>query len=55
VRKEKELADLIQCAIDDGRLVTSFNIGSGYININTEADITASVETFQQLMKAKEK
>jgi dTDP-glucose pyrophosphorylase len=54
-RGEKELPDLIQCAIDDGRLVTSFNIGSGYININTEADIAASIESFQQLMKAEEK
>ena len=54
-RGEKELPDLIQCSIDDGRLVTSFNIGSGYININTEADIAASVESFQQFMEAEEK
>jgi dTDP-glucose pyrophosphorylase len=54
-RGEKEFPDLIQCAIDDGRLVRSFNIGTGYININTEADITAAIESFQQLMKAEEK
>jgi dTDP-glucose pyrophosphorylase len=54
-RAEKEFPDLIQCAIDDGRLVRSFNIGTGYININTEADITAAIESFQQLMTAEGK
>lgn len=34
-RGEKELPDLIQCAIDDGRAVKSFNIGDSYINVNT--------------------
>ena len=38
-RKEKELPDLIQCAVDDGRLVKSFDIGDTYININTPDDI----------------
>jgi len=38
-RNEKELPDLIQCAIDDGHRVTSFDIGTGYININTPEDI----------------
>jgi dTDP-glucose pyrophosphorylase len=38
-RGEKELPDLIQCAIDDGHLVKAFNIGDGYVNINTPADI----------------
>ncbi len=38
-RGEKELPDLIQCAIDDGEDVRSFNIGEGYVNINTPADI----------------
>ena len=38
-RKEKELPDLIQCAIDDGHIVKAFNIGDGYVNINTPADI----------------
>lgn len=38
-RKEKELPDLIQCAIDDGLLVKSFDIGQGYVNINTPDDI----------------
>jgi dTDP-glucose pyrophosphorylase len=39
-RKEKELPDLIQCAIDDGHAVKSFDIGSGYVNINTPEDIS---------------
>jgi len=38
-RKEKELPDLIQCAIDDGLHVKSFDIGAGYVNINTPDDI----------------
>lgn len=38
-RKEKELPDLIQCAIDDGHRVKAFDIGDGYVNINTPADI----------------
>ena len=39
-RNEKELPDLIQCAIDDGRLVTSFIICDQYANINSKSDIT---------------
>jgi dTDP-glucose pyrophosphorylase len=38
-RREKELPDLIQCAIDDGLPVKSFDIGDGYVNINTPDDI----------------
>ena len=38
-RNEKELPDLIQCAIDDGEDVRSFDIGEGYVNINTPEDI----------------
>jgi dTDP-glucose pyrophosphorylase len=38
-RHEKELPDLIQCAIDDGYPVTSFDIGAAYININSPEDI----------------
>ena len=38
-RREKELPDLIQCAIDDGLRVKSFDIGEGYVNINTPEDI----------------
>ena len=34
-RKEKELPDLIQCAVDDGKLVKAFDIASWYANVNT--------------------
>jgi len=38
-RGEKELPDLVQCAIDDGEDVRSFDIGDGYVNVNTPDDI----------------
>ena len=38
-RKEKELPDLIQCAIDDGKEVQMFFISAKYVNINTPEDI----------------
>jgi dTDP-glucose pyrophosphorylase len=38
-RGEKELPDLIQCAVDDGQLVKCFDIGGTYVNINTLDDI----------------
>jgi dTDP-glucose pyrophosphorylase len=38
-RNERELPDLIQCAIDDGHIVQSFVIGGRYININTPAHV----------------
>lgn len=38
-RGEKELPDLIQAAIDDGRIVKIFNIADGYTNINSEEDL----------------
>ncbi len=44
-RKEKELPDLIQCAIDDGKTVKSFIICDRYSNINFEDDIVMA-ETF---------
>ena len=37
-RKEKELPDLIQCAIDDGKIVKSFINCAKYSNINSEDD-----------------
>jgi len=38
-RGEKELPDLIQCAIDDGKIVKMFNICDEYTNINSEDDL----------------
>lgn len=46
-RQEKELPDLIQCAIDDGRVVKSFTICDKYVNINSEDDIRIA-ESFYQ-------
>jgi UDP-N-acetylglucosamine diphosphorylase / glucose-1-phosphate thymidylyltransferase / UDP-N-acetylgalactosamine diphosphorylase / glucosamine-1-phosphate N-acetyltransferase / galactosamine-1-phosphate N-acetyltransferase len=39
LRNERELPDLIQCAIDDGHIVKSYPIGGRYINMNTPDDI----------------
>ncbi|MCC6347927.1 MAG: nucleotidyltransferase family protein, partial [Nitrospirales bacterium] len=39
IRNEKELPDLIQCAIDDGRRVKSFFISEYYINVNTKTEL----------------
>jgi len=49
-RGEKELPDLIQCAIDDGHVVKSFRIGSDYININTPSDIEKAESTYQTVL-----
>jgi dTDP-glucose pyrophosphorylase len=38
-RGEKELPDLIQCAVDDGQLVKIFNICDEYTNINSSQDL----------------
>lgn len=47
VRKEKELPDLIQSAIDDGHPVKLFDLDSDYININTKEDIAIAEKTFK--------
>lgn len=44
IRGEKELPDLIQCAINHGSPVKSFAIGDGYFNINSPDDL-AKAET----------
>ncbi|MCX6759137.1 MAG: nucleotidyltransferase family protein [Candidatus Nealsonbacteria bacterium] len=38
-RGEKELPDLIQCAIDDGKVVKSFAVCDEYFNLNFKEDI----------------
>jgi len=38
-RSEKELPDLIQCAIDEGHLIKWFRLCDRYININCEEDL----------------
>ncbi|MBW2233511.1 MAG: nucleotidyltransferase family protein [Deltaproteobacteria bacterium] len=47
-RKEKELPDLIQCAIDDGQIVKAIDIGVGYVNINTPADIEVAESEYAE-------
>lgn len=39
VRGERDLTDLVQCAIDDGRNVQWFEVGADYVNINEPDDI----------------
>lgn len=46
-RGEKELPDLIQCAIDDGRLVKFVDVCDEYTNINSEEDLK-EVQGFMQ-------
>ena len=38
-RQEKELPDLIQCAVDSGKTVKIFDIGSMYANVNTSDEL----------------
>jgi dTDP-glucose pyrophosphorylase len=38
-RGEKELPDLIQCAIDSGKIVQLFDICDEYTNVNSEEDL----------------
>ena len=51
-RHERELPDLIQCAIDDGLAVKSFDIGEGYVNINTTDDIEVAERTHAGRLRA---
>lgn len=41
-RGEKELPDLIQCAVDDGRDVRMHKVGERYINVNAMDDFNAA-------------
>lgn len=49
-RGEKELPDLIQCAIDDGHVVKSYVIGDHYININTPEDIANAEREYSAIL-----
>ncbi len=48
-RGEKELPDLIQCAIDDGQFVKSFNICNNYVNINSSMELKEATSYFSHL------
>ena len=50
-RGEKELPDLIQCAIDDGKRVKSFEICDWYTNINSEENILEADKFITKLEK----
>ena len=45
-RGEKELPDLIQCAIDEGNIVKSFKICDHYVNINAPEEIKKAESYF---------
>jgi dTDP-glucose pyrophosphorylase len=51
-RNEKEMPDLIQCAIDEGQVVKYFDIGDGYFNINNQDDIILAEEQLYARAKA---
>ncbi|OFV67071.1 MAG: glucose-1-phosphate thymidylyltransferase [Candidatus Syntrophoarchaeum butanivorans] len=46
-RGEKELPDLIQCAVDDGQVVKIFDICDAYTNINSEEDLKEAEEVIK--------
>ena len=45
-RGEKELPALIQCAINEGRIVKAQKICDGYINVNFKEDISSAEKSF---------
>jgi len=47
-RKEKELPDLIQSAVDDGKIVKMFDICSDYVNINAMDDVKYATKLFSK-------
>jgi dTDP-glucose pyrophosphorylase len=47
-RGERELPDLIQCAIDDGQIVKIYNICDKYTNINSEEDLREAEEMMKK-------
>lgn len=51
-RGEKELPDLIQCAVDEGKLVKYYNIGDGYVNINTMDDVEIAEHVYESTLVA---
>lgn len=48
-RVEKELPDLIQCAIDEGNIVKSFVICDSYLNINSKDELKEAKSYFVHL------
>lgn len=48
-RGEKELPDLIQCAIDDGKQVEAFDICDRYVNVNVPEEVEKMESYFAHL------
>ncbi|MBU2102593.1 MAG: sugar phosphate nucleotidyltransferase [Candidatus Omnitrophota bacterium] len=48
-RQEKELPDLIQCAVDDGHMVKTFSICTEYINVNSQEELNKTTSYFAHL------
>jgi len=48
-RGEKELPDLIQCAIDDGNVVKYFLICDEYVNVNNKEELNKTASYFTHL------
>jgi len=45
-RGERELPDLIQCAVDDGRIVEPFALCEHYVNVNSAEELKAASSYF---------
>jgi glycosyltransferase involved in cell wall biosynthesis len=43
-RQQKELVDMIQCAVDDGKDVRVYKIADGYTNVNNYEDLNVAKE-----------
>jgi len=54
IRKEKELPDFIQCAIDDGLLVKSHYFCEYYMNANTKEELQQLEKNWPKKFKNKE-
>lgn len=48
-RGERELPDLIQCAVDDGRIVESFVLCKRYVNVNSADELKTASSYFVHL------
>lgn len=48
-RGEKELPDLIQCAVDEGNIIKSFEICDHYVNVNVPEEIEKAESYFAHL------
>lgn len=48
-RHEKELPDLIQCAVDEGNIVKTFAICTAYVNVNYREELKATESCFFHL------